>query len=166
MTTWRGPLEPGSRSHLRNSSEKRVRNQSGSLLKEIGGLKIEHILWEGEAHQRRGRRQTERGPLGEVLWGTKPNSGDLPQQPPSALTTFPDGLVCFLDLNTGDEGPIWFLSEASEATSKDIYCPRKKSIPGFLQSAENNNSIETSMTDSPKRKRSTRNCSEHQELFI
>lgn len=52
------------------------------------------------------------------------------------LATFPDGLVCFLDLNRGDKGPIWFLSEASAATSRDIYCARKKSIPGFLQSAQ------------------------------
>lgn len=72
---------------LRNSSEERVRNQRDGLLKEIGGLKIERILWEGEAHQRRGRRQTERGPLGQVYRGMQKKE----RRPPTAasISNFP-----------------------------------------------------------------------------
>lgn len=71
--------------------------------------------------------------LVKFIGGCKRKSGDLRLQPPSA--TFHNSLVCFLDLTAEDKGPLLFPSQASRATSKPIYCPRKKSIAGFLQTA-------------------------------
>lgn len=59
----------GARVFEKRRREKRVRNQSGGLLKEIGGLKIERILREGEALQRRGTQAKRAWPTWSSFTG-------------------------------------------------------------------------------------------------
>lgn len=57
---------PGFQSRLRSDTDKCVRNLRWSLLKEIGCLKIEHFLREGEANRGEGT-EANSGPAGQIL---------------------------------------------------------------------------------------------------
>lgn len=98
--------------------------------------------FKNRAHPGGGRGSSEEGTQANRAWptwssllgGCERHSGDLRQQPPSAILR--NGPVCFLDLDTEDKEPPLFSREASKATFQPFYCPREKLIPGLLQTAE------------------------------